>query len=115
LSPEDKVKTNDFAAKFMSSVDEAQKNHVRQMMQNRMTPAQPQELVGQGRDLTLHQLPKTGSEHLSATSQGENATAKHINQRQAHAKYSGQGDRLGRGKAAIAGWRKDESSETKNE
>ena len=46
LSPEDRVKTNDLATKLMSSLDEAENNHVRPMMQNKMMPAQLQEFVG---------------------------------------------------------------------
>ncbi|KAL2201547.1 hypothetical protein P885DRAFT_26459 [Corynascus similis CBS 632.67] len=50
LAQQDKARVNSVAMKLMAAADEQQKNNIRQLLQQKMTPAQLQEYAAQGKD-----------------------------------------------------------------
>lgn len=50
LNPQDKVRVNDLAAKLMARAEEHHKTQIRHLMQQKLSPAQNQECMAQGKD-----------------------------------------------------------------
>ncbi len=53
LSPQERTRVNDFAMLLMNQGDENQKNQIRQIMQQKLTPAQLQVCLAQRKDIVF--------------------------------------------------------------
>lgn len=75
LAQQDRNKVNDIAVRLMNQADESQKNQIRQMMQQKLTPAQLQECAAQRKDTVFIWYQNTALSQLQARAQHRNLMA----------------------------------------
>ena len=78
LAQQDRNKVNEIAVRLMNQADESQKNQIRQMMQQKLTPAQLQECAAQRKDTVFIWYQNTALSQLQAR-----AAQRNLMQRQA--------------------------------